>query len=218
MKGHAIPYSKTELQFIEARKSMPRRELHAEFVRVFNRSDVSLIALKSLCKRKGWLTGRTGYFPKGHVPDNKGKSMPYNPNSARTQFKKGNRPHNTKFAGHERVSKEGYVEISIDETNPHTGFERRYVLKHRWMWEQENGEIPEGMVLKCLDGNKLNTDPSNWKLIPMGMQPRLNGIYGRGYEKAPENIKPTIMAVAELEHALALRKKDRDKHKGGAGS
>lgn len=205
MKKNDIPYSAEELAFIEARKTMPRRELHAEFVKTFGREDVSLENFKGLCKRKGWMTGRTGRLEKGNVPANKGKKMPYNPNSARTRFKKGHLPHNTKYAGHERVSTYGYVEISINERNPHTGFERRYVLKHRWLWEQKHGPVPEGMALKCLDGNKLNTDPSNWKLIPRGMLPRLNGIHGRGYDDAPAELKPTILAVTELEHRARER-------------
>jgi len=36
--------------------------------------------------------------------------------------------------------------------------------------------------------------------------PRLNGIRGRNYDKAPDEIKPTIMAVTELEyHATQKR-------------
>lgn len=127
--------------------------------------------------------------------------MPYNANSARTQFKKGGLPLNTKYAGHERVSKDGYVEISVKQTNPHTGYERRYVLKHRWQWEKKHGPIPAGMVLKC-KGDHLNTDPSNWELIPRGVLPRLNGRFGRGYDEAPAEVKPAIMAVAKLEHQL----------------
>ncbi|HCS70068.1 MAG TPA: HNH endonuclease, partial [Rhodospirillaceae bacterium] len=186
--------------FIEARRAMPRRDLHAAFVEAYGREDVSLDNFKGLCKRKGWLTGRTGRYEKGDVPANKGKRMPYHPNSARTRFKKGQLPHNTKYAGHERVRKDGYVEISVNERNPHTGADRRYVHKHRWLWEQKNGPVPEDMVLKCLDGDKTNTDPSNWKLIPRGMLPRLNGVHGRGYDDAPADLKPTIMAVSELEH------------------
>lgn len=202
MRGDWIPYSQAELEFIEARRTLPRREAHKAFVEAFGRTDVSPQNFKALCTRKGWSTGRNGQFPKGNVPANKGKAMPFHPNSARTRFKKGQLPHNTKYAGHERVSKDGYVEISIEETNPHTGFERRYVLKHRWLWEQENGPVPDGMALKCLDGNRRNTDPSNWKLIPRGMLPRLNGIHGRRYDEAPAEIKPSILAVTELEHRV----------------
>lgn len=184
---------------------MSRRWIHSAFVSVFRRR-VTLDNIKSLCWRKGWKTGRDGCFPKGHIPDNKGKKRPFNASSARTQFKRGQLPHNTKYAGHERVSKDGYVEISVNETNPHTGYARRYVLKHRWLWEQANGPVPKGRCLKSLDGNKANTDPSNWELVPRGLLPRLNGRFGRGYDDASAELKPTIMAVAKLEHRLREKK------------
>lgn len=202
-----ISYSPDELEWIEAHKAEPRRAAHAAFCETFGRGDVSLKNFTSLCKRKGWLTGRTGRYEPGQEPANKGRKMPYNPNSARTRFRKGNRPHNTKHAGHERISKDGYVEISINETNPYTGFERRYVQKHRHLWEQANGPVPEGHCLKCLDGDKTNTDPSNWAAIPRALLPRLNGRFGRGYDDAPPELKPTIMAIARLEHEARNRKR-----------
>jgi hypothetical protein len=201
VKGSNIVYTERQLAFISRRRRMPRRKLYALFIRRFRRRDVTFDNLKSLCWRRGWLNGRSGQFPKGHVPANKGKRMPYNRNSARTQFKKGQLPKNTKWLGHERLSKEGYVEISVKQRNPHTGFERRYVLKHRWLWEQQHGPVPEGMILKC-KGDRLDTDPSNWELIPRGVLPRLSGRFGRGYDDAPPELKPTIMAVAKLEQQL----------------
>lgn len=201
MKGRQIPYSRAELAFLEARKTLPISEFHAAFVKKFGRLDVTPGHLHALRKRKGWKTGRTGCFEKGLVPHNKGKPMPYHPNSAATRFKKGNRPHNTNYLGHERISQDGYVEISIDETNPHTGFERRYVLKHRWLWERQHGPVPEGMALKC-KGERTDCDPSNWELIPRALLPRLNGRFGRDYDAAPAELKPTIMAVTKLEHKL----------------
>lgn len=208
MKGHYIPYSAAELRFLEARKTLPIAEFHAAFVERFDRSDVSAANLHALRKRKGWKTGRSGCFEKGLVPFNKGKTMPYHPASAATRFKKGNLPHNTNYLGHERVSKDGYVEISVDETNPHTGFERRYVLKHRWLWEKQHGPVPEGMCLKC-KGDKINCDPSNWELIPRALLPRLDGRFGRGYESAPAELRPAIMAVAKLEHEVRERKSEK---------
>lgn len=210
MKGRHIPYSEAELAFIYERRTLTRAELHAAFAAEFGRADVSCATLAGLCKRKGWSTGRTGRFTPGAAPHNKGKPMPFHPNSAATRFKKGRLPHNTKWAGHERISKDGYVEISVEEPNPHTGFERRYVQKHRWLWEKENGPVPEGHALKCLDGNRLNTDPANWKAIPRAMLPRLGGRFGRGYDAAPAEIKPTIMAVTELEHIARQRRKEAE--------
>lgn len=217
MKGRAITYSPEELAFIRSVSTWPRGEALAAFGQKFGRDDVSLKNFNALCKRKGWLTGRTGCFVKGEVPHNKGvKCEPgkggRHPNARKTQFRKGGLPHNTQFLGHERVSKDGYVEISIDETNPHTGFERRYVLKHRWLWEQANGPVPEGHALKCLDGNRLNTDASNWECIPRGVLARLNG--GRfkktlAYDAAEPEIKPLVLAAAKLRHrAKAVVKRD----------
>ena len=216
MKGRAIPYADDELDFIEETAAFPRREAHAAFCALFGRSDVSLENYKHVCKRNGWLTGRTGCFPKGHEPANKGKKMPFNANSARTQFKTGNLPHNTKYLGHERVSRDGYVEISVAETNPYTGFERRYVLKHVHRWERENGPVPDGMCLKCLNGDRTNTDPSNWELIPRALLPRLDGRFGRGYETAAPELKPSIMAATKVEHAARELRKKRSTARSGS--
>ncbi len=208
MKGRQIIYSGRELAFIERRCTMNRRELHAKFLAKFDRPDVSVIHLNALCKRKGWFTGRTGQIVKGSVPHNKGKQHPAgrSAGAARHHFKKGNLPHNTNYLGHERVSKDGYVEISVDEANPHTGFERRYVLKHRWLWGKQRGPIPEGMALKC-KGDKTNCEPSNWELIPRALLPRLGGRFGRGYDAAPTELKPTIMAVVKIEHQIRERRR-----------
>lgn len=198
MKGRRIPYSQTELNWVRDNCTLPVAELHQAFCERFNRDDVSASNLNALRKRNGWKTGRTGQFQKGQVSWNKGKPMPYNANSAKTQFKKGQTPHNTNYLGHERVSKDGYVEVSIAETNPHTGYERRYVHKHRHEWEKANGPIPDGHALKCMDGDKTNCDPSNWELISRALLPKLTR--KRRFESLPNELKPTALAVTKLEH------------------
>ncbi|MEP3688140.1 MAG: HNH endonuclease signature motif containing protein [Sulfitobacter dubius] len=216
MKGRTIPYSPAELAWIKANSKRLRPEAHAEFCDRFDRQDVALSNFNSLCKRKGWMTGRTGNFTKGQTPYNKGKRMPFNANSAKHRFKKGNLPHNTKHLGHERLSKEGYVEISVDEPNPHTGFERRYVLKHRHLWEKKHGPVPEDHVLKSINGNKANTDPSNWKAIPRALLPRLStGRWYKPYDQYEPEVRPTVLALAQLDHA-ARKASDRDSEGGSA--
>lgn len=197
-----ILYTDAELRWIEKHCAMPRRQAHAAFCEKFSRHDVSFENFRALCTRRGWRTGRTGCFQVGVVPWNTGKTMPPNPNSARTQFKKGQNPSNTKYPGHERLSKDGYVEISIEEINPHTGFERRYVYKHKYLREKLNGPVPQGMCLKCLDGNRQNTDPSNWECIPRGVSALLNGRWSMSYDAAPAAVKPTIMALAKLKYRV----------------
>lgn len=211
MKGRRIVYSAEELGWLEEHRTLPISDYHARFVAAFGRSDVAAAHLHALRKRKGWKTGRTGQFVKGQEPLNKGKPCApgkggNHPNARRTQFKKGQEPHNTRYLGHERVSKDGYVEISVDQQNPHTGYRRRYVLKHKWLWEQANGPVPAGHALKCLDGNRQNTDPSNWEPVPRAMLPRLAGgnRYHRklAYDQAAPEVRPAIMAVAKLRHAV----------------
>lgn len=201
MKGRAIIYSDEELAWIEAHSDQVRKDLHAAFQKRFGRTDVSVDSIKSLCTRKGWKTGRTGHFVKGNPPMNKGKKMPFNENSARTQFKKGGLPHNHRGAGHERICpKDGYVILIVAERNPWTGAETRPVLKHRWLWEKANGPIPNGHVLKCLDGDKTNCDPGNWELVSQSMLPRLSGgRKGKGYDQHAPELRPTVLAIAKLE-------------------
>lgn len=208
-KGRAIVYSAHELAWIKKHCALPRRDAHAVFCHQFSRSDITLDNFKALCTRNGWTTGRTGRFPKGHTTFNKGKTMPFNANSARTQFHPGQLPHNTKCLGHERISVDGYVEISIAETNPHTGFWRRYVLKHKYLWERQHGPVPAGHFLKSIDSNRLNTDPSNWILLSRSLQPFLNGHRGPNYDQAAPEVKPAILALAKLKFTRFSKTKER---------
>lgn len=207
MKGRQIHYSQQELDWVESNRTTPRRELHEQFIARFGRTDVSQVNLTALCKRRGWLTGRTGQFLKGQEPANKGKKMPYHPNSARTRFKRGAKPANLKPLWSERVGKDGYIEMKVPVENPYTGHKTRFMHKHRYLWEQANGPLPEGHALKCLDGDRSNTDPSNWEAVPRGMLPRLAGRWTRPYDEAEPELKPVLMTTAKLAHkAREIRK------------
>ena len=215
MRGSTIRYSMDELCFIYLRRDMPRAALHAAFVDWFGREDVTAEHLKALCNRKGWLTGRTGRFEKGNIPVNKGAACPpgiggRHPNSRKTQFRKGERRGVAvrlyKPIGTERISKEGYIERKIHDRLP---LQSRWRAVHLLRWEERHGPIPAGHCLKCLDGDKANTDPSNWELVPRALLPRLNGRFGRGYDAAPAEIRPTIMAVARLAHGAREKQRRR---------
>ena len=106
-------------------------------------------------------------FKKGREPFNKGKrehefrSPDAIARCARTQFKAGHRPHNTRPVGYEcfrRLGDTGYVYIKVSDDLP-------MVLKHRYVWEQAHGPIPEGCNIVFRDGNTRNCDLSNLELI-----------------------------------------------------
>lgn len=78
-----------------------------------------------------------------------------------TWLKPGNEPQNTKH--------DGYTSIRIDSHgNPYMYIrveKGKFEALHRHNWEKVNGPIPEGMILRSKDGNSLNCDPENWKLV-----------------------------------------------------
>jgi hypothetical protein len=202
--GRRLKYSPAEIVWLRDNCTMVIDAYHRAFCAEFERTDITVGALHSMRKSEGWKTGRTGQFPKGNIPWTAGKKIGTKGRSADTQFKKGNRPRNAKDVGHERVGTHGYVEISIRERNPHTGYDRRFVLKHRLLWEKMHGRIPKGMCLKCKTNDPLNTDPSNWELIERAVLLSLNS---RGYDDAPDEIKPTIMNIAKLQRGIGKRQK-----------
>ncbi len=196
----AIGWLPEELAWIEAHKEWPLAQRYSGFCFRFGRKDVSKQALHALCKRKGWRTGRDGKFQKGQAPRNQDHLPKMIEAGKATRFKPGRIPHTAKPDGYERLDRDGYVMIRVSEPNPWTGAASRMIHKHRWLWERQHGPVPKGHRLKCLDGDKTNCDPSNWEAIPHALSPRLNGIHGRGYDAAPAELKPTIMAIAKLEH------------------
>ncbi|MGH1465542.1 MAG: hypothetical protein ACRBBQ_09315 [Cognatishimia sp.] len=123
-----------QVQWLKSNAQLSRKETHISFTANFPNANISLAQIVGFKKRHSITTGRTGHFRKGQHSWNKGKKMPFNPNSAATQFKAGHLPHNHKGAGHEKICpKDGYVYLIIAEKNPHTGGDTRRVLKHKWL-------------------------------------------------------------------------------------
>ena len=199
MKARPIEYSAAELTWLEENRTLPIADYARAFSRRFGR-DVSQQNLHGLRKRKGWRTGRTGRFERGGESWNKGKPNLVAKNDPRvqaTQFKRGALPHNYVPIGTERVHQSGYLQRKINDDLP---LQARWRFIHLIRWEEINGPIPAGHALKCLDGDRTNTEPANWELVPRGLLPRLNGKCGRDFEHAPPELKPTILAIARLEH------------------
>lgn len=135
--------------------------------------------------------GKAYQFKKGQASHNKGMKMPKETYEKvkHTMFKKGILPHNTKFDGHERLNKDGYIEVRIALG--------KYVLKHRHIWEQHNGKIPKGMVLVFKDRNKENLSIDNLELITMGENMTRNSIH-----RYPPELKSAIKLVSKLKRTI----------------
>ncbi|MCK5603535.1 HNH endonuclease [Candidatus Pacearchaeota archaeon] len=195
MKGQQISYSAEELLFIKNNSKRPRKELHLKFSVKFERDDINQSNISALCKRKGWLTGRTGCFSKDQMPWNLGKKGYMGPNE--TTFKKGNRPANWKPLGTERLNKDGYIEIKIEEP-------KTWRLKHRYVWEQKNGSVKKGHIIILLDGNKKNCNIENLYEISRAVNSQLNK---NGYGDLTGDLRVSAATMKELE--LQISKKLR---------
>lgn len=103
-------------------------------------------------------------FKPGHVPSNKGKrqkefmSADGIEKTKATRFKTGHKPHNIKPVGYETVHADGYTYVKTEN-----GME----AKHRIIWKQHFGEIPNGMRVFFLDGNRQNLSIDNLALEDM---------------------------------------------------
>lgn len=149
-------------------------------------------------------------FKKGQTPPNKGLRRPgWSPGRMKeTQF--GNKPvWNHQPIGATRIDSEGYAWTKVQDL-PKVRTDVNWKTAHTLNWEAVHGPVPKGHVLKCLDGNRLNTAAENWECVPRGVLARLNG--GRhkkrvSYDAAAPELKPTVMAVAQLEHEMGRRRR-----------
>lgn len=163
-----------------------------ETVKLFNAKfgmNKTRIQIKGLISRNKILSGRTGHFESGFEPYNKGKKMARNENSAKTQFKKGQKPHNHKPVGSMRIcKKDGYVSIKTKEP-------RQWRLLHVLLWENHNGPMPPGHQIRFRDNDRSNIRIDNLMLISKKQSAVINklGLSGVGAE-----FKDTAVLMAEI--------------------
>lgn len=198
LKGETIKLlSPDQVDFV--RQNYPhltREELTAELNKEFDLT-ITVKQLVSFVKNHKILSGRTGYFEKGSDPWNKGTKGLMKPNE--TSFQKGHTPANRKPVGSERIdSKDGYILTKTDQVNPYTGYDGFYRAKHVVLWEQHNGPVPNGNVVRFVDGDKTNINIHNLMLVDLGVNAQLNALK---YGEHPKETKPTILAIAKLQQA-----------------
>jgi len=152
---------------------------------------VSKKALAATCKRHKIKAGSNGQFAAGRIPHNKGKKGWTSEACKATAFKPGQKSANVKPVGHERVGKDGYIQIKTAD-----GF-RQYRQKHRVIWEQHHGPIPPKHKIVFLDNNTLNFDIKNLELVRNSELATLNR--HENFKKLPADLKKTMIAVVRLE-------------------
>lgn len=200
-------YTKEEDKFlVDNVKGISLKELTIRFNDKFNYnlSESAIANRKNKLKISSGIKG--GQFQKGQVSWNKGKkwedymSKEGQQNSRKTCFKKGNRPHNHRPVGSERINVDGYVEIKVAEPD-------QWETKARFIYENLYGNIPEDHKLIYLDGNKQNLEISNLKVISYAEELIMNKNKLRYDKKELTEIGHTIAKIIHKQGKLKNERK-----------
>jgi len=173
-----------------------RSQLTIKFNQVFNqqKTEEQVIAFLKNHKIK---SGKTGYFLKGSKSWNTGTKGIMKKNSG--SFKKGRTPENWVPIGTERTVKGGYIEIKTAE--PHT-----WTQKHRIIFEEAYGPIPENHNIRFKDGDPANIDPSNLVMVNKSEHHILTQLNLK--DQADEH-KDTVILIARVK-SKAIRMMNRE--------
>lgn len=179
------------------------KEIAAEFSKRFP-PGVTAAQIKSAVTRYHLNTGHTGRFEKGQESHNKGQKLTSDQYKMAqpTMFKPGIIPHNTLPVGTELVLPDGYVWVKINNI-PRAKKNVNWRQKHRLLWEQNYGEIPEGYLVIFKDGDRRNFDLDNLACISKQVNLQLSRKHMR-YEDA--DLTEAGIAVAKVICAITERK------------
>ncbi len=128
---------------------------------------------RQLTKKKMAVVAKGTRFIPGCAAWNKGKKVKVHPNSIKTQFKKGGirgaAARKFKAVGQisiHRTSKKGGQResrfIKVRDGGPREG---RWIPYAKYVWEKNNGPVPEGYFVVHKDGNRLNDELTNLLVV-----------------------------------------------------
>lgn len=148
---------------------------------------------KGLKRGKGWAPGRMadGQFKKGAMAGRAQKLW--------------------KPVGAERISKDGYLERKVHDTDfrdlppseANRLRQRRWRAVHLIVWEEANGPLPAGFAVCFRDGNKRNVALDNLELVARQDLMRRNTIHN-----LPPELKETVQLLGRVNRQI--RKRERN--------
>ncbi len=180
--------------WLRARAHLPRKAL-AELFRQFWKVPVSDAAVKGYCKKNAILTGRSGCFEPGHVPDPRSLRKPGETNAG--TFKKGSIPHNHKPVGTRTIDSDGYHKVKVAEPN-------KWAFCHLLLWEEHHGPVPKGHVIRFKDGDKGHIEIDNLVMLTNAEHALATR---RRVTELPAELRDTGFATVRLEHAVFRRQR-----------
>lgn len=194
-------FTKEQKDFIRSNaKGLTNREL-ADLIN--QKFDLAITArqMNTWKKNHGVTSGLDFRFKPGLVPANKGTKGVYNVGGNKTSFKKGQQPLNYKPIGYERIDRDGYVLVKVQDEGP---WQKRWKHKHKVLWEEVNGPIPPGHKLLFADQNKQNITIENLILVSNKQMATLNK---KRLLTSNPDFNRTGIIMADLYSKISERKK-----------
>lgn len=148
-------YTNDEIEYL---REITPDKTNEEITKLFNKKfnlNQSEKAIAAIRKRHKIKTSSDGRFVKGDIPPNKGTKGLTGAN--KTSFKKGNKPHNWVPIGSERVTKDGYIQVKVQEGKKQHNWKGKHII----IWEEHNGPLQKGYAIIFGDGDKRNFDTDN---------------------------------------------------------
>ena len=124
-----------------------------------------------------------------------------------SQFKKGHKVLAVPIGTITRRNNGYYIKISDDKPDK----DDNWVTYHRYLWEKEYGEIPEGYSLTFVDGNPYNCNLDNLLMIHDD-DVRLRNVIGHYYTGDKELVKAGIYLTGIHRHISTKEKEKQEKH------
>jgi hypothetical protein len=94
----------------------------------------------------------------------------------------------------------GYKYIKVSKSNG--GFYKDWKRESTIVWEQHNGEIPNGYMVVMLDGNKLNTNIENLCMISKKVAARMANGHGKSFWSEFPEVTRTAIEVCKLDEVI----------------
>jgi len=127
------------------------------------RSQISRAEWQMIRKKKLAQGGIAMRFAPGRATWNKGmKGLHLSPAS---EFKKGSVPANCKRLGTVTMRKDRAGPIRFIAVAGQTPQRHKWIPYAIYLWEKENGPVPAGFLVRHMDGDRLNDDLSNLKIV-----------------------------------------------------
>lgn len=202
-------YTQEQLDYLEelSAKGLFNTEITKLFNKKFGTSRTEN-AIQNIRTKYGIKTSARNYWKKGHKPWNKGLKG-VNVGGKETQFKKGHVPANRRPIGAERVTKDGYTEVKIQDGQ----LNDNWIMKHILIWEKAHGPVPEGHTVIFGDSNRQNCKLENLVLVSRAQLVRMNQL---GLIKNNVELTKTGALIADIHNRIGERKKEaKRRQKGG---